>query len=60
MAGRDQTDVATEVGITQSYLSELERGTRNPSPPVLARLAEVLGCNTEDLMPARPTAGRVA
>lgn len=59
-AGRLLVDVATEAGITFSHLSELERGTRNPSPPTLSRLAAALGCTTEDLMPARPAAKDVA
>ncbi|MBK9587709.1 MAG: helix-turn-helix transcriptional regulator [Sphingomonadales bacterium] len=36
-----QEYVAFEGGLTQTYLSELERGTRNPSIGVLEKLATV-------------------
>lgn len=52
--GRALSDVATDAEISKGHLSELERGTRNPSPAVLKRLAGVLGCETTDLMPKRP------
>ena len=38
-----QEYVAFEGGLTQTYLSELERGTRNPSIGVLEKLATVFG-----------------
>lgn len=53
-AGKLARDVALAAGISPGYLSELERGTRNPSPPTLAALASALGCLIEDLMP-KPT-----
>lgn len=59
-AGLRLTDLAEIAGISFGHLGELERGTRNLSPPTLLKLAEALGCTTEDLMAARPTAGRVA
>lgn len=55
-AGRQQADVAKAAGISAGYLCELERGTRNPSPPMLKRLAEALGCQITDLMPERVAA----
>lgn len=51
--GRALSDVANDAEISKGHLSELERGTRNPSPGVLKRLAEVLDCATTDLMPRR-------
>ncbi len=54
--GLHQAAVAEAAGISAGTLSELERGTRNPSPPVLLRLAEALQCSTKDLMPAEPQA----
>ena len=54
--GRMQIAVAAAAGISSGYLSELEAGTRNPSPGVLTRLAEVLECSAVDLMPAEPAA----
>jgi len=41
--GRSQESVAWACGITQSRLSELERGVAAPSPKVFAKLAKELG-----------------
>ena len=38
-----QEFVAFEAGLTQTYISELERGSRNPSIVVLEKLATVYG-----------------
>ena len=38
-----QEFVAFEAGLTQTYISELERGSRNPSIVVLEKLATVFG-----------------
>ncbi|GIJ51286.1 hypothetical protein Val02_81720 [Virgisporangium aliadipatigenens] len=53
--GLTQVAVATAAGCVPSHLAELERGTRNPSPPLLKRIADALGCEVRDLMPARET-----
>lgn len=45
--GLTQVETAEKVGITQAALCQIERGTRNPSLQVAARLAEVLGCRIE-------------
>lgn len=37
-----QEQLALDVGMERSYVSDLERGTRNPSVRALGRLAEVL------------------
>lgn len=37
-----QEQLALEVGMERSYVSDLERGTRNPSVRALGRLAEAL------------------
>lgn len=44
-------ELAHRVGISPSYLSELERGIK-PAPlgEILVRLAEELGCTTEELV----------
>jgi len=43
-AGLTITDVAEAAGVGTAYVSRLERGLqRNPSPPVLKRLADALG-----------------
>lgn len=54
--GRTQVEVAAAVDISPGHLSELEGGTRNPSAPLLARLADALQCEIADLMPTQ--AGR--
>ena len=38
-----QEQLALEAGMERSYVSVLERGTRNPSVRVVGRLAEALG-----------------
>lgn len=42
-AGWRQRDLAREVGVVQSVLSEAERGTRGISPAVRNKVAKVLG-----------------
>ena len=37
-----QEQLALEAGMERSYVSDLERGTRNPSVRALGRLAEAL------------------
>jgi transcriptional regulator with XRE-family HTH domain len=44
-AGLMQGDVARQVGISQSVLSEAERGTRGLSPVIRAKVAKVLSCD---------------
>jgi transcriptional regulator with XRE-family HTH domain len=50
-AGLTATELAARAECSTGHLSELEAGTRNPSPPLLASLARELGCKTADLMP---------
>ncbi|OJX73980.1 helix-turn-helix transcriptional regulator [Leifsonia sp. 71-9] len=40
-------DLAARAGIDPSFLSRLENGARQPSPPVLRRLAHGLGVPVE-------------
>jgi transcriptional regulator with XRE-family HTH domain len=40
--GLTQEELAGDAGIKRSYLSELERGLRNPTVRALGRLAEAL------------------
>jgi transcriptional regulator with XRE-family HTH domain len=44
-AGWRQGDLAREVGVVQSVLSEAERGTRGISSVVRARVAKLLNCD---------------
>jgi len=42
-ADLSQEELAFRAGMKRSYLSDLERGTRNPSVRALGRIAAVLG-----------------
>lgn len=53
-AGLSLTQAASEAGCSVSHLSKLEHGDGNASPPLLAKLAGVYGCQISDLMPAEP------
>jgi transcriptional regulator with XRE-family HTH domain len=44
-AGWLQQDLAREVGISPSVLSEAERGTRGLTPPVRVKVAKLLTCD---------------
>ncbi|MGV9009957.1 helix-turn-helix domain-containing protein [Brevundimonas sp.] len=46
--GLSQEEVAFRAGLKRSYLSDLERGTRNPSVRALGRIAHAL-----DVSPSR-------
>lgn len=45
-----QEALALEADMKRSYLSELERGKRNPTVRALGRLAEALGIDPSDLL----------
>ena len=53
--GISQEELAFAAGMKRSYVSDLERGTRNPSVRALGRLAEALGVNPPDLLWAPPS-----
>ena len=48
--GLSQEELAFEAGMKRAYLSDLERGTRNPSVRALGRLAEALGVVPAELL----------
>ncbi len=48
--GLTQDALAVEAGMTRSYLSDLERGTRNPSVNALGLLARALKVEAADLL----------
>ena len=48
--GKSQEELALDVGMKRSYLSDLERGTRNPSVKAIARLASALGVEPATLL----------
>ena len=50
MRGLSQEELADRAGVHQTYLSGVERGRRNPSLVVLARLAGALDVPLGDLV----------
>lgn len=48
--GISQLDLALDAGVNRNYLSDLERGERNPSLKVLVRIAEALGVDLSTLV----------
>jgi transcriptional regulator with XRE-family HTH domain len=48
--GLSQEELALDAGMKRSYLSDLERGTRNPSVRALGRLAIALGVEPAELL----------
>ena len=48
--GVSQLDLALDAGVNRNYLSDLERGERNPTLKVLVRIAEALGVDLSTLV----------
>lgn len=48
-AGRTLADVAKEAGVSTQYLSEVERGRKEPSSEILQAVAGALGLRLVDL-----------
>ena len=44
-----QEDLALEAGVNKNYLSDLERGSRNPTVKILDKIARTLGITLEEL-----------
>jgi transcriptional regulator with XRE-family HTH domain len=49
----NQADLATKIGIAQSYLSAIERGLKEPSATILFRIAKAYGKSIEWLLTGR-------
>lgn len=47
--GLSQVYVAEQIGVTQSMLCQVERGTKSPSLQLSIEIAAVLGCTLDDL-----------
>jgi transcriptional regulator with XRE-family HTH domain len=52
--GLTQEDLEGMTGLRRSYISDLERGTRNPSIRALERIAAALGVLPSDLLHLPP------
>ncbi len=50
LAGYSTHGLAAKAQVSQGYLSNLERGKRFGSPPVLKRIADALGCTVADFV----------
>jgi hypothetical protein len=48
-SGRRLVDVAGDAGVSPQYLSEVERGLKDPSSEILAAMAGALGLSIADL-----------
>lgn len=51
--GWSQEDLAAESGLHRTYVSGVERGVRNPTVTIVARLAKALKVPPSDLLPNR-------
>lgn len=56
LRGMTQEQLALDAGMERSYVSDLERGTRNPTVRALARLAEALKVEPAILLASDPPA----
>jgi transcriptional regulator with XRE-family HTH domain len=50
LKGMSQEELSLEAGMKRSYVSDLERGTRNPSVRALGRLAAALRVEPHTLL----------
>jgi len=50
LRGMTQEQLALDVEMERSYISDVERGTRNPSVRALGRLAHALGTEPHTLL----------
>ena len=57
-SGRRLVDVAEEAGVSPQYLSEVERGLKDPSSELLAAMAGALGLSFADLASRVASAGK--
>lgn len=56
--GMSQLDLSIDTGLAPSYLSELERGKRNPSVKILERVAIALEISLSELFEGVGPRGR--
>jgi transcriptional regulator with XRE-family HTH domain len=55
-SGKPQILVSREAGISETYLSRIVKGWNEPGTNIRLRLAEVLGCDVEDIFPQHVSA----
>lgn len=49
-SGHSQSSLAREVGVSRSAINQIERGRNTPTPSLVAKLTDALGCTFDDLM----------
>ena len=49
-SGYSLSECARQADVSKAMLSEVERGIKNPSPPLVKRLAAALGVSIADLL----------
>ena len=59
-SGMSQEELALDCGMKRSYVSDIERGTRNPTIKALARLADALEVEPEVLVRIKGAGGRTS
>jgi transcriptional regulator with XRE-family HTH domain len=57
-AGLTQEDLADRAGLDRSYVGGIERGERNPTLLVIAKIAAGLGISLGELFALVPSSGR--
>ena len=45
-----QVTLAEMVGVSQSMICQIERGTKMPTVPLAKQIADALGCNIQDFL----------
>jgi transcriptional regulator with XRE-family HTH domain len=50
LRGWDQPRLAIESGLSRPYITQIENGTRTPSPPAVEALATALGVTVTELV----------
>ena len=58
-AGLNRTQLAQRAGISKQLMSMVEKGSANPSPESLSRIAKALDCEVADLLPIDEALARV-
>lgn len=49
-AGLTQGQLADKIGVTQSMICQIERGTKAPTIQLCKQIANVFGCKIDDLI----------
>lgn len=50
LCGKTKTEIAKELGISKSNLSQYISGKINPSLPTFAKLCQIIDCSSDDIL----------